>query len=143
MSTTQDKSNKIRSIDTAQIETKNWWESQGFFMSLVMVGGSAYGLTEDVAQSMVAAVFGAISSVAFVFQFFKTSKFVGWKSVVTDGNTLQYLGGAIGAFIPNAPLLIPALDDLADAIWSKNFGLIVTATVAFAVSAYNIFIKKK
>lgn len=124
-------------------QTKNWWESQGFFMSLIMVFGSAYGLSEGAAQSLVAAVFGLISSGAFVFQFFKTSKFKGWKSVLSDGNTLQYLTGALGAFIPNADLLFPTLQGFAQALWSKNFGLIISATVALGVSIYNIFIKKK
>lgn len=111
-------------------------------MSLIMVVGSAYGLNEEAAQSLVAAVFGLISAGAFVLQFFKTSKFRGFKDAILDGNTLQYLTAAIGAFIPNADMLFPALQGLAEAIFSKNFGLIITATVVLGVAIFNIFIKK-
>ncbi len=137
------KHEKIRGIEPAQAETKNWWESQGFFLSVVMIGGSMYGLSEDTASSLVSAVTGLIASGAAVFQFFKTSKFKGWVAVLRDGNTLQYLVGAVAVFLPNAGELFPALQGLVEAFLSKNLGLILSALFSVGVVLYNIFFKKK
>jgi len=118
--------------------SKNWWESQGFLVSVLMVAGSTYGLSESDAQNLVAGIVGAASSIVFVFQFFKTSKFKGWLQVIKDGNSLQYFVGALSFIVPNLGTIVPALQGLIDAIWSKNLGLILSAAVSFAVAVYNI-----
>lgn len=141
MSNIADKKAKMNGgVEPAQ-SSKNWWESQGFLLSVVMVGGSAFGLSESVAQSAIGATIGAVSGLSFVFQFLKTSKFKGWLQVVKDGNSLQYLVGALGFFIPNASAIFPSLQSFVDALWSKNLGMIVSAAVSLAVAAYNIFKK--
>lgn len=127
----------------SNVQAKNWWESQGFLLSSVMVFGSMWGLSEDTATSVVSAVTGLIAVGATVLQFFKTSKFKGWRQVLTDGNTLQYLVGSIAVFIPNASALFPSLQGLVDAFLSKNFGAIVSALVSAGVVLYNIFFKSK
>ena len=124
-------------------QTKNWWESQGFLLSVVMVFGSMWGLSEDAATSLVAAVTGLVAAFAAVLQFFKTSKFKGWKQVLADGNTLQYLVAAIAVFVPNASALFPQLQGLVDAFISKNFGAIISALVSAGVAVFNIFFKNK
>ena len=120
---------------------KNWWESQGFAFSIIMVFGSMWGLSEDTATSVVSAVTGLIGAVMLALQFFKTSKFKGWKQVLSDGNTLQYLVAAVAVFIPNASALFPSLQGLVDAFLSKNIGAIISALVSVGVALYNIFLK--
>lgn len=129
-------------IETLPLSQKNWWESQGFLLSVVMVFGSMWGLSEDTAMSLVSAVTGLIAAFAAVLQFFKTSKFKGWKQVLADGNTLQYIVAAIAVFIPNAGALFPQLQGLVDAFISKNFGAIISALVSVGVAIFNIFFKR-
>lgn len=125
------------------VQTKNWWESQGFLIGVITLLGSLWGFSEASATSLVVAVTGAVGALAAVLQFFKTSKFRGFAEVLRDGNTWAYLAATFGAFLPNAGELFPALRGVVDAIISKNFGLIISSLVALGVMVYNIFIKKK
>lgn len=125
------------------VQTKNFWESQGFLIGVITLLGSLWGLSEASATSLVVAVTGGVGAIAAVLQFFKTSKFRGISDVLKDGNTWVYLTATFGAFLPNAGELFPALRGVVDAIISKNFGLIISSLVALGVMVYNIFIKKK
>lgn len=127
----------------SQTTTKNWWESQGFYLGLVMLFGSFWGLSEDAATSIVTGFSGLIAAGAFVIQFFKTSKFKGFAEILKNGNTWVYLTGILGQFLPNAGELVEGLRGVSDAFLSKNLGAILTALFAFGVMAWNIFFKKK
>lgn len=122
---------------------KNWWESSAFFIGLATLLGSAWGLSEDSATSVVTAVTGLIAAGAAVWHYFKSSKFRGFSDWISDGNTWVYLTATVGAFIPNSAELFPSLEGLAKALLSKDFGAIISAAVAAAVMFYNIFLKKK
>lgn len=124
-------------------ETKNWWESSGFFIGTLTVFGSLYGLSEADASSAVMAVTGLLGTGAVLWSRLKTSKFVGWIAWLQDGNTWVYLSSMVGLFLPNADILFPLLKDVSDAVISKNLGAIITAVFALAVFIYNVFIKPK
>ena len=124
-------------------QSKNWWESQGFFVALIALMGAFWGLSEDTATSVVTAVTGLISAGALVLQFFKTSKFQSFKDVLSNSNTWAYLVTVIGSFLPNAGEIVAALRGVSDAAFSKNLGAILTALFTFGVMLYNIVVKKK
>lgn len=117
---------------------KKWWESQGFLLAVVALIGSFWGMAEGDAKNIVSAVAGLVSAIAFVLQFFKTSKFKGWKEVLQNSNTWAYLVAIFGLFIPSADLLFPALKDVSDALLSKNLGAIISALFTLGVVLFNI-----
>lgn len=121
---------------------KNFWESSGFLLSIVMLIGSAWGLKEQDGQAIVAAFTGLIATGATVWHFFKSSKFRGWLEWVKDSNTWNYMAGAVLVFLPNAGALFPALKGIVDAIIAKNLGLILSSVVTLGVVIFNVFIKK-
>lgn len=127
----------------AQQTEKKWWESSGFFIGVVTLIGSLWGMSEGDAASVVTAVTGGVATLALVWHKLKTSKFRGFSEWIADGNTWVYLAATVGAFLPNAEALFPSIKGLFDAFLSKDFGAIVSALVAAGVMAYNIFFKKK
>jgi len=136
-------SNNAKAGKLSGESSKNWWESQGFFVALVALMGAFWGLSEDTAMSVVTAVTGLISAGALVLQFFKTSKFKGFKEVLSNSNTWAYLVTVIGSFLPNAGEIVASLRGVSDAVFSKNLGAILTALFTLGVMIYNIVIKKK
>jgi uncharacterized membrane protein YdcZ (DUF606 family) len=122
---------------------KKWYESSGFFLSAVLLIGSLWGLKEQEATSLVTAVVGLVSAGATVWHALKRSKFKGFYDWVKDSNTWVYAAGVVGAFLPNAGELFPALKGVVEAILSKNFGAIMSALVALGVIVWNVFVKPK
>jgi len=118
------------------------WESSGFFIGIIALFGSLWGLSETDATSIVTAVTGLITAGALIWTKLKTSKFSGFGDWIKNSNTWVYIAATVGQFLPNAGELVASLRGVVDAVISKNFGAILSALVAAAVMAWNIFFKK-
>lgn len=112
-----------------------------FWVNLLLLVGSLWGLQEPTATSVVVAIFGLVGAFFTVRNFLVSAKFVGVKTWVTDPNTLSQLGTVIVALIPTAGPLIPALGDLAKAFVSGNWASIITAGLSLLSIVYYLFIK--
>jgi len=128
-----------------KMEMKNFKDSllgTNFWVSLLLLVGSLWGLQEPTATSIVVAIFGMVGAFFTIRNFLVSAKFVGVKSWATDPNTLRDLGTVIVALVPAAGPLIPAIGDLAKAFVSGNWASIITAGLSLLSMVYYLFIKK-
>ena len=112
-----------------------------FWVNLLLLVGSLWGLQEPTATSVVVAIFGLVGAFFTVRNFLVSAKFVGFKAWATDTNTLSTLGTVIVALIPTAGPLIPAIGDLTKAFVSGNWASIITAGLSLLSIVYYLFIK--
>jgi len=112
-----------------------------FWVNLLLLVGSLWGLQEPSATSIVVAIFGIVGAFFTVRNFLVSAKFVGVKAWATSPNTLSLLSAVIGAAIPAAAPLVPAIGDLAKAFASGNWASIITAGLSLLSLVYFLFIK--
>lgn len=119
------------------------WQSKDFWFTLLMLIGSAFGLTADGGAQIAGVIVGIIGVVGIVRDFLKGAKFVGFRAWLADTNTWAYIAATVTLIVPQAAPLVPGLQELADALLSGNFSKIVVAGLSLLTLAYNIFFRKR
>jgi len=106
------------------------WKRENFLFNLIMLVGVGFGLSTGLASETVAYLLGVVGLIGNIRLFLKDAKFVGVLNWLKNSNTWTYLAGIVTAFSPQLESLVPALRSLFDAIFSKNYGAIITALFA-------------
>lgn len=124
------------------MEQKKFWQGTNFWFAALMVVFSFFGGTEGLAQQIVSLGVGVVSLFGTVRQFLPNAKSKGFKDVLGEVNTWNYISGVLTLIVPRAGELVPALRDLYDALIIGNWGLVITRGVALLTIAFYLFKKK-
>lgn len=123
---------------------KNFKESlmgTNFWVNLLLLVGSLWGLENQTATTVVVAIFGVVGAFFSVRNFVVAAKYTGTKTWLSDPNTWSYLTAVVLAIIPSATDLVPALRDVTDALLSGNWASIITAGLSLLTIIYYRFVK--
>jgi len=126
----------------AQNEVK-FWQGSNFWVTLVLLIGSLWGMNQDGATQIVGAIFGLLAAAMATRSWLVNAKFGGVGKWLKDPNTWAYLTAIIVAVVPQAADLIPALKNLSDALIAGNWSGILTAGFSILTMVYYLFIKKQ
>ena len=115
-----------------------------FWVNIVLLIGSVFGgMSGDTATIIVSSILGVVAAAFAARNWFVKAHFSLDKSWVGDPNNWAYIGTIVGALIPAAGSLVPALKDLATALVAGNWPAIITAGLTMLSLLYYLVIKKK
>jgi hypothetical protein len=128
---------------TKVAEPKKWWESTGFFTSVILFLAGAWGLNsaefEGSIKSAVMLVYTLVGTGAALRMYLVKAK-LNVKAWLGDARTYEYLVAALAGIIPNLPAdADDKLFDLVQAVKTGNIGIIISAAVTFAVFVWNVW----
>lgn len=126
----------------AGTEKTAFWQGTNFWVGVLMLILVPFGISQGVAEQVVQFGFGAVALVFAVRTALTSAHFQGWASIFKNANWWNYLTGVIVAISPNIGSLVPALQDLADAISLKNYGKIISAILTLGTMIYYLITKK-
>lgn len=120
--------------------TKPFWLSTNFALAALTLLLSIFGGSMGLANQVVMAVVGLVAAFGAVRQFLPSAKFIGWRDVLTSGNTWSYLANVLVAVgLPNVDKLIPAFQELAAALIDSNWGRAISALITLVTMLWYIF----
>lgn len=118
-----------------------FWQGTNFWISALMLILAPLGIAEGVAVETVAFGFGAVTFVGLVRSTITTAHFQGWAELFKNKNWWNYLAGVVIAIAPGLGGLLPAIQDLTNAISLKNYGAIISALLTIGTMIFHL-IKK-
>lgn len=119
------------------------WRSNDFWLTLILLLGSLFGLSQDQGTQIAGTIVGVVGVLGVLRDFFKDAKFVGLRAWLSDTNTWAYIGATVSLFLPQAGALVPALQELSNALLSGNFSKIIVAGLSLITLVYNLFFRKR
>lgn len=115
-----------------------------FIVVVILLATSVVGgMSEDLATQIAGLIAGLIGAFAGVRNWLKDAKLVTVKKWIGDPNNWTYLSAVVVAAIPKFADFVPALQDLANAIVSGNWGSMITAGVSLLTLVYYLVLKGK
>lgn len=114
------------------------WKRENFLFNLIMLVGVGFGLTTGLASETVAYILGVVGLVGNWRLFVKDAKFPGFAEILKNKNFWPYLLGFVTSISPALGALVPSLQDIFNAIVSKNYGAILTAVIALGVTIWGL-----
>ena len=120
------------------------WTGTNLWVNLLLLVGSVFGgLSGDLATQIVAALLGIVGAFFALRNWIVKAKFSAGKGWLTDPNTWTYLTAVLVAIAPKAADLIPQLRGLVEALYSGNWGSIITAAITLVSLIYYTFFRPK
>lgn len=120
------------------IKGTNFW-----VVIILLVASIVGGMSEDQAHQIAGVITGIIGAVAAFRNWLKTVKLTTAKSWIGDPNNWAYVTAVVSALIPQFADFVPAIQDLANAIISGNWGAIITAGVSLLTLVYYLLLKSR
>lgn len=118
--------------------------STNFLAVLILLAASVVGgMAEDQATQIAGLLSGIVGAFAGVRNWLKTIKLTTAKSWIGDPNNWAYVTAVVSAAIPKFADFVPAIQDLANAIVSGNWGAIITAGVSLLTLVYYLVLKSR
>ena len=120
---------------------KKWWQSTNFFAASILFFAGIWGLNSaefDLSvKSLVMQVYTLVGTAGALRVYLVNAK-LNLKGWLGNANTYQYLVAILTGFVSNIPAdADDKLFDLVNAIKTGNIGIIISASVTFAVFAWN------
>ena len=114
----------------------NFLKGTNFYLALLMVVFSFFGGNEGLAQQLVSLGVGIVALIGAIRQFANTAKFQGFRNTLAQANTWNYISGVVLLILPQAGDLIPAVQDVYDALITGNWGLVISRGFALLTIIY-------
>ena len=106
---------------------KKFYQSTNFWLAVLMIVGSFWGLTTVAGDAIGIAFNAIIGAVGAVIIWLNTKpKFDAKKALDRKSNLWMYLTNVILGILPMATDLVPALQDVVEAITLKQYSLIIS-----------------